>query len=186
MSVRMLALCALPLALAAAVDREASLAAAEKFQRIADGSLESGASVELLQDEMNAFLRFHAADQVPEGVEDPEVAFRQGGAVVRARVDLEKAGASLESIPALMRLLMRGSRSITVDFDYEARDGYATARLVSMTVESLQLEGSTLELFLEILAPESLRPYLLGGKASLEPGVREIRLEPGRAVIVAD
>ena len=178
--------CTAFLALGAEVNREASLSAARKFQSIAEGSLVSGASVELLQDEMNAFVEFHAEERIPEGIEDPEIEFREGGAVIRARVDLEKAGASSDALPPLMRLLLRGSRSVALDVDYAARDGYAAAQLVSMTVEEVELGGPVLEWFLESFAPPEWRPYLLGEKIKLEGGVREIRLEAGRAVIVIE
>ena len=179
-------ICTAFLALGAEVNREASLSAARKFQSIAEGSLASGASVELLQDEMNAFVDFHAVERIPEGIEDPEIEFREGGAVIRARVDLEKAGASSDALPPLMRLLLRGSRSVALDVDYAARDGYAAAQLVSMTVEEVELGGPVLEWFLESFAPPEWRPYLLGEKIKLEGGVREIRLEAGRAVIVIE
>ncbi len=186
MLVRLILLCAVSLALWAEVSTEASLSAARKFQDLADGSLESGTSVELLQDEMTSFLKFHAAASVPEGVDDADVSFREGGAVVRARVDLEKAGASSKDLPPLMRLLLRGSRAVALDIDYSVSDGYATARLVSMTVEDVELGGTVLEWFLESFAPPAMRPYLLGEKTKFEGGVREVRLEPGRAVIVAE
>ena len=183
---RLVMACLTPLVLAAEVDREASLSAVQKLQRLADGSFESGSSVELLEDEMNAFLRFHAADQIPEEVEDPQLSFRHGGAVVRARVDLEKAAESAGNVPALMRLFLRGTRSVALDVDYAASDGYATARVVSLTVDDLELSGSMLDWFVDSLAPPALRPYLLGDKTELDAGASEIRLEPGRAVIVAE
>lgn len=186
MSARLLLVCAASLALGAEVNREASLSAARKFQSIADESLASGTSVELLQDEMNAFLQFHAAAMVPEGIEDPEVEFREGGAVVRANVDLEKAGASSDALPPLMRLLMRGARSVALDVDYAAHDGYATAQLLSMTVEEVELAGPVLEWFLEAFAPPEWRPYLLGERIELGGGVGEVRLEAGRALIVIE
>lgn len=178
--------CATLLAFGAEVNREASLSAARKFQSLADGSLASGTSVELLQVEMNAFLRFHAEARVPEGIEDPEIEFREGGAVIRAQVDLEKAGASSEALPPLMRLLMRGSRSVALDVDYAASGGYATAQLVTMTVEEVELGGPVLEWFLEAFAPPEWQPYLLGEQIRLGGGVQEVRLEAGRAVIVVE
>ena len=186
MRLRLTLLCAVCLALGAEVTREASLSAARKFQSIADGSLEGGSTVELLQDEMNAFLQFHAEASVPEGIEDPHVEFREGGAVIRAQVDLEKAGASSEGLPPLMRLLLRGSRAIALNVDYSASDGYATAQLVSMAVEDVELGGTVLEWFLESFAPPEWQPYLLGRKTKLTGGVDAVRLEPGRAVIVIE
>lgn len=179
-------LCAAWLASGAEPTHQESLSAVRKLQTLADGSLQSGATVELLQGEMNAFLKFHAAGSVPEGVEDPELEFRDGGALVRARVDLDKASASSDSLSPLMRLLLRGSRNISLDIDYSASDGFAEARLLSMTVEDVELGGAVLEWFLESLAPPEWQPYLLGERIRLKGSVREIRLERGRALITVE
>lgn len=169
-----------------AITPEASQSAARKLQRVAEGAVASGESLVFLQDEINAYVRFEAAARIPQGVEDPELEFRDGGSLIRARIDLAKAGSSVQELPPLMRLLLRGTRTVTVDVDYQATDGYAVAKLVSMRIEELELSGAVLEWFLDAFSPPELRPYLLGQKVKLQGGVREVRLEPGRAVIVAD
>ncbi len=175
-----------PVSLVGAVTPEASQSAARKLQRVAEGAVASGESLVLLQDEINAYLRFAAAARIPQGVEDPELEFRDGGSLIRARIDLAKAGSAVEELPPLMRLLLRGTRTVTLDVDYQASDGYAVAKLVSMRVEELELSGAVLEWFLDACSPPELRPYLLGQKVKLQGGMREVRLEPGRAVIVAE
>ncbi len=186
MAMRSLFLFLAPLSLCAAVDQDASLSAARKFQKIAEGAYASGTSVEVSQDEMNAFLRFHAAASIPEGIRDAGLEFREGGAMLSAQVDLEKASASSEDLPALMRLLLRGTRRIVLDIDYAVSEGYAATRLVSMTIEDVELTGAVLEWFLDSFAPSELRPYLMGEKATRQQGVRETRLKPGHAVIVVE
>lgn len=172
--------------LCAAVDQDASLSAARKFQQIAAGAYESGTSVEVTEDEMNAFLRYHAAPSMPEGVQDVSLVIRQGGAILSAEVDLEKASSSSESVPVLMRLLLRGTHQVVLDIDYEVRDGVAVANLASMTIDEVELSGPVLEWFLDSFAPPELRPYVTGEQAIKQEGVRDARLEPGRAVIVTE
>ena len=169
----------------ASVSPEASQSAAEKFERLAEGELASGSAVELSEDELNSFLRFDAVDSMPEGVENPDVSLRAGGAVLRARVDLSAAGASFESLPPLMRLLLRGHRNVMADIDYAASDGYGKATLASITVDDVELSGPLLEWFVGSFAPVEVRPFLTGEPVKIT-GIREIRLEPGRAVIVAE
>ena len=135
---------------------------------------------------MNAFLRYHAAARIPDGVDDLELEFREGGAIIGARVDLEQAGEASKSLPFVMRLLLRGTRDITLDIDYSVSEGHASTKLVSMTIEGVQIEGEVLEWFLASFAPPELQPYLTGERAVRQQGVRETRLEPGQAVIVVD
>ncbi len=178
--------CAVQFSLPAAVTEEESRSAAEKLRRIEGGELASGETVVLLEDELNAYLQYTGAGQLPAGVRDPSLQLRAGGAIVQAVIDLEQAGASLEQLPVVLRLLLRGTRSIAVDVDYQASDGSLAVRPVSLKVEDLALEGSVLKWFLEAFAPPEWQPYLDGERIELQSGVSDIRVEPGRAVIVAD
>ena len=171
---------------AAAISEEASLSAARKFQRLAAGEVPSGETVELPQEEMNAFLRYHAAPTVPDSIRDPEITFREGGAVIRAEVDLEKAGESVQDLPALMRLLLRGTRRIALDVDFVGESGFATTSLALIEIDGVELSGTVLEWFLGAFAPAELAPYLTGEPTRLPPGVGAVRLQPGLALIVAD
>lgn len=171
---------------AAAISEEASLSAARKFQRLAAGEVPSGETVELSQDEMNAFLRYHAAPTVPDSIRDPEIEFRPGGAVVRAEVDLEKAGESVQDLPTLMRLLLRGTRRIALDVDFAGESGFATTALVLIEIDGVELSGTVLEWFLGAFAPPELARYLTGEPTRLPPGVEAVHLQPGLALIVAD
>lgn len=178
--------CCWGVAASAAISEEASLSAARKFQRLAAGEVPSGESVELQQDEMNAFLRYHAAPTVPDSISDLEIKFREGGAVVRAEVDLEKAGESLQDLPVLMRFLLRGTRRIALDVDFAGERGLATTALVLIEIDGVELSGTVLEWFLQSFAPPELAPYLTGEPARLPPGVAAVRIRPGIALIVAE
>lgn len=170
----------------AAVDQEASLSAARKFQRIMAGEVPSGESVTISEDEMNAFLLHHAAPTIPDGIREQQLTFREGGALIHAEVDLEAASASSQDLPLLMRLLLRGTRAIVVDVDFSGQQGYGVAQVVSIAIDDVELSGTVLEWFLESFAPPELKPYVVGGRTELPEGVERIRLESGRAVVVAE
>ena len=186
MRLLVLLLCLVPQVASAAVDEAASLSAVRKFQQLADPSLPSGTTVEFSEDEFNAFLKFHGAPSLPDGVEDPELSLRLGGAALGARVDLEKAGEALEDLPALMRLLLKGTRSVLVDVDFAIKDGRGSLKLISMQIESVHIPESILAWFIEAYAPPELRPYLTGEEAEMRMGLSELRLEPGRAVAIVE
>ena len=178
--------CLLSACLSAAVVPELSLEAARKFERIAGSGYPSGTAVTISQDEINSYLRFDGAARVPEGISDLEVEFREGGAIVSASVDLEKASSATEGLPVLMRLLIRGERAVVVDVDYSVEDGTAAARLVSVTIDDARFEGAVLSAVIAALAPVELSPYFEGDKTVRQQGVREARLEPGKAVFLVE
>ena len=170
----------------AAVDEAAALSAARKFQQIAERSLPSGTTVEISEDELNAFLKIHGALALPDGVEHVEVSLRQGGAVLGARIDLEAAGKAIENLPVLMRLLLKGERSILVDGDLAIEEGRGALEIVSVQVEGVEIPESVMEWFIEAYAPPEFRPYLTGEEAEVRMGLSGLRLEPGRAVAIVE
>ncbi len=176
----------IPLVMVAAISQEASSSAARKLLRIQEGNLESGESVILLQDEMNSYLRLDGKVLLPQGVFDPEIEIKPGTAVVRSRINLEKAGSSMDGIPFLMRALLTGERKFEFVVGYGAQQGYATTRVITAKIEELEISGELLTYFLLTFVPEELRPYVSGEKFKLQGNVREIRLETGRVVITAE
>ncbi len=170
----------------AAADQQASASAADKLQRLAEGRYESGTIVEITEGEMNAFLRFHAAAAMPEGVRDAALEFRYGGAVIRALVNLDEVGDTATGLSPLVRMLLRGERNVAVDIDYEVREGEAALRIVSLTINEAEIGGAVLEWFLQAFAPPEVLPYLTGQERMHQEGVRETILEPGRAVVVVE
>lgn len=184
-------LCALLLCLAlqaasAEVDEAASLSAARKFQQIAEKSLPSGTAVEFTEDELNAFLKIHGALSLPDGVKDPELSLREGGVVVGALVDLEAAGEALESLPVLLRLLLKGTREVVLDVDFAIEDGRGSLKLVSMLVEGVEIPESVLDWFIEAYAPPEFRPYLMGEEAEVQIGLSDLNMGPRRAVAIVE
>ena len=186
MRVLALSLCVVLQVATAAVDEAASLSAARKFQQIADRSLPSGTVVEVSEDELNAFLKIHGALALPQGVEDVEVSLRQGGAVLGAQIDLEAAGKALENLPVLMRLLLKGTRSILIDSDLAIENGRGSLKVVSVLIEGVEIPESVVVWLIEGYAPPEFRPYLTGEEAEVRNGLSALRLEPGRAIAIVE
>lgn len=178
---------ALALSLVAATTPEASQSAVGKLDRIARAGLKSGETVILTEDELNSFLKYDGAGGVPDGIEDVRVQLRNGGGSLSALVDLEKAAEAQQDAPFFVKLLMRGTRTVTADIDFAIDSGYATTKIIAVAIDDFTLSGTALDWFLESFAPESLQPYISGEPVLLEGDLmNEVRVEPGRAVFIAD
>ncbi len=173
-------------AVGATVDEQASLSAARKFQQIASRSLPAGTTVEISEGELNAFLRFHGAALIPAGVQNPRLALREGGAEFSAKIDLEKAGTASESLPFMMRLLLRGTREVAADVDYGVRDGRAAARIVRLTIEGVEIPPEIVQWFVEAFAPAELRPYLSADGHEVDAGLRDLEIAEGSVLATVD
>jgi len=177
---------ALAVSLVAASTPEASQSAVGKFDRIARAGLKSGETVTLTADELNSFLKYDGAGGIPAGVENVSVQLRTGGGSLSAVVDLEKAGEARQDAPLFVKLLMRGTRTVTADIDFAVDSGYATTKIVAVAIDDFTLSGTALQWFLESFAPESVQLYISGEPVLLEGNVNKVRVEPGRAIFIAD
>lgn len=169
----------------AAVTREASNEAADKFDRIARDQLESGETVVITEDEMNAYFLYDGATQIPEGIEDLEITLRDGGGAMEAVVDLDKAGSAAGDAPFFVRLLMSGERTVAAEVDYDAEDGHAEAKIVSVSIDGFKLTGAALEWFLSAFAPEEVQPFVSGEAVPLEGSLNSIHVKGDRVVMTA-
>lgn len=178
--------CAAGSILGANLDEDASLAAVRKFRQIAERSLPSGSTVEFSEHELNAFLRFHGSPMLPPGVNDSELDLRSGGAEFRARIDLERVGSVAEKLPLMMRLLLRGTRSVAADLDYSVIDGRATAEIVRLTIEGVEIPPEVLDWLLEAYAPPELRTLLSADGQAVEIGISDLRIREDVAVATVE
>ena len=175
-----------PIGASATINEQASLSAVRKFQQISEQTLPSGTTVEFSEDELNAFLQFHGSPLVPDAVQDPELELRVGGAEFRAQIELGEAASASDSLPWMMRLLLRGTRAVAVDVDYSVREGRASAEIVRLTIEGVEIPGDVLEWLLEAYAPPELKPFLSGEQQEVGLGLRELRILEGLAVATVE
>ncbi|HWP99916.1 MAG TPA: hypothetical protein VNK92_05560 [Vicinamibacterales bacterium] len=137
--------------------------------------------------ELNAYLRYRARDQIPVGITDPYIWIVGDGRLAgRATIDLD----------AVRRQKMRGwldpagyltgRLPLQVSGRLHTRDGVGRFRLESAEIGGVSVPRPLLQ---ELLAYYSRTPDDPDGVSLDEPfalpaGIREIRVEKGRATIV--
>jgi hypothetical protein len=172
--------------LMAAETREASLRAGQKLERISADGLKPGETVNLSQDELNSYIRYDYAEEIPDGVRDLHVTVLKDYGVAEALVDMEKLPAVKASpLAALGARLFRGDRKLRARCRFISADGQA-----KVEVEQVELDGQALPDFLvDFLIETTVQTHL----ANFEPGkpfplsnnLRQIRLEPANVVVVS-
>lgn len=163
---------------------------AAKLARIIDRgsrSSEGRRRVVLLEREVNAYLRFQAASQLPPGVAEPRITLARGGRVVaRARIDLDAVAAGRERSVLDPLSYLRGNLPVTASGILEVRDGIGRIQVESVTVAGLPVPALVLDLLVRFHSRSAAYPlgFDLADPFELPYRIREIDVAAGQAVIV--
>ncbi len=170
--------------------RAESDAMQQKIDRIAAGAATAGASrvTSVSEREVNAYLRFHLRDQVPQGITEPTISILGEGRVSgQAVVDLDAVSRANRSSSMLdpMRYLT-GRLPVTADGMLETRDGVGRFVFGSATVSGVPVPRSVLQQVLSYYSRTPQDPDGLGleDPFQLPAEIREIRVKPREALIV--
>ena len=184
----------LPLGLAALSETRFTRADSESMQRKVDliaarPTADSTSRITTIsQREVNAYLRFHLREQVPDGVTEPIVTMLGGGRVAgEAIVDLDAVSRSRRSSSVLdpMRWLT-GRLPVTATGTLETADGVGRFVFGSATVAGVPVPRSVLQQVLSHYSRTPENPDGLGleDRFALPAAIREIRVQPGEALVV--
>jgi hypothetical protein len=178
----LLALAAIP---AWPLSPEAALEADTKLTRIAEDELGPGETVTLTEDELNSFLHYTYAEELPDGVRDLAVRIEDGIGVVSGFADFAKLSEEGESPGRFLLMLLRGERKFEARVRYMAARGVARVEIDSFLVDGRDMSGVLLDWAVNTFVAPRMEGFELGRPTPLGHNLEEIRLEPKLAVIVA-
>ena len=163
---------------------------AARLARIVDrGSRDAGGrqTVVLPEREINAYLRFQAASQLPPGVTEPHITLAPGGRVAaRARIDLDAVAAGRERSLLDPLGYLRGNLPVAATGTLEARGGIGRIRVESVTVADLPVPAIVVDLLVRFHSRNEIFPlgFDLAEPFELPFRIREIDVAAGEAVVV--
>ena len=159
--------------------------AREKIERIDQRRTEPGEVIVFTEDELNSLLQYEYAAEMPEGLRDVTVRLASERGTIRALLDIGKLQeASGGSFGGLWAMLFQGEKELVAQCRASSETSPAYVE-----VESVQFDGMTL--------PAPLLKWLIsatvtdtapdaGNRVALPDSLRVLRVESGRAVVVAN
>jgi hypothetical protein len=178
-------------AAADAVSRRDAARLQAKIERIArngEAKGKAGARTPVTESEVNSYLRFELADQIPAGVKDPWVSIVGDGRLSgRATVDLAQVGQNRKSSSMMDPFnYLAGSFPLAVSGVLRTKNGVGTFALESASISGLPVPNWMLQ---EIVSYYSKSPKAPQGVSLEKPfvlpaGIREIQLARGQAIVV--
>ena len=137
--------------------------------------------------EINGYLRFRGKDVLPVGVVDPYVfALGNGRLSGVATVDLDAVRLSKPRGMLDPAQLLRGRVPVTATGVLRSKDGEFRFELESATVAGLEVPKSLLQELVSYYTKSASNPegYDLDAPFALSGGIRQITVEPKRAIII--
>ena len=139
------------------------------------------------ESEVNAYLRYRAQDQIPVGVLDPYiVAVGEGRLIGKATVDLDAVRLSRERGWLDPMQLLRGRVPVTATGVLRSRNGSFQFDLESAYAGGVLIPKSLLQELVSFYSRTSANPagINIDEPFELPAGIREISVQPARAIIV--
>jgi hypothetical protein len=140
------------------------------------------------EQEVNAYLRYEAGDQIPAGVVSPVLSILGEGRVSgRAIVDLDRVRQNRQSTSLFdpMRYLT-GRLPVTASGLVSAANGLGQFQLESAAVAGIPIPKAALQQIVSYYSRTADDPdgFGLDDPVSLPAGIREIQVQRGQAVVV--
>jgi hypothetical protein len=170
---------------APAISPESSRSAGEKIERLANLEAAPGSHVILTQDEINSYLRYDFASQIPAGITDPDIRLDADRVTGHATVDFAEWQAAKGKSPGmLMGLLLRGQRRIEVVCHYTSANGSGRVDIESVRIANVSVSPAVVNFLMEEVVQPRYPAAVAGRPAPLDYNLRQVKIEPGRAVFV--
>jgi hypothetical protein len=137
---------------ASALSKEAAASAAGKFQRILDSSDrgESFGTLRLNEAEINSFIRYDLAQEIPSGVSKVALKLQPGRTHGTAEVDFDRLRQSMRTPPnPLIALFLTGIHELGVEGTVSGANGSGEFHLESVTLDSATLPEPVVEYLID-------------------------------------
>lgn len=147
----------------------------------------SPASTQLTDAEITAYLRFHARDQVPVGIIEPELqALGEGRVGGSAIVDLDAVRAQKQRGWLDPLAYLTGRLPLTVSGVLITQDGIGRFQLESAAISGVTVPKTVLQELLSFYSrtPEDPDGINMDDPFELPSGIREIRVRKGDAMVI--
>ena len=142
----------------------------------------------ITETEVNSYLRYEMADQIPAGVTDPWVSILDEGRLSgKATVDLARVAQSRKSNGMLDPFsLLTGALPVGVTGVLRTKDGIGTFALESASVSGVPVPTWMLQEIVTYYSKSASAPQgvSLEKPFALPSGIREIQLARGQAIVV--
>ena len=172
-------------ALAAAVlSPDLSRSAKQKLDRIYEGKVPPRSTILLSQDEINSFLRYDYAAQVPRGVTEPWIGLEPDLVQGSAAVDFAEWRTAGGAPPGkLLGWLLRGKRKVEAAGRFTSSGGNGRVDIESVKIGGMPISAAAVTFLIEHMVRPRYPAAVVGRSVPLAFHLEQARVERGRLVL---
>ncbi len=142
--------------------------------------------VVLTEGEINSYLRYDYAAELPAGLTQPELRLEPDRVSGSGMVDfLEWQSANGASPGPLLARLLAGRRRVEAVCHFTSAGGYGRTDIESVRIGGVPVASGALTFLIENLVQPRYPAAVVGRSAPLGYNLHQVRIERGRAVLVA-
>lgn len=168
-----------------AMSLEEGRSAAIKINRISNDELQPGEEVALSEEEINSYLHYVYAEELPNGVRGMRVRFSRDTANVRGYVDIAKLAAESNGPSGFFLRLLRGERLMDARVRYVSSNGEARIDVESLKLDGREMKGVLLDWLVNSYVAPNMDGFALGEPVEIGHNIERIKLEAGQALVIA-
>jgi hypothetical protein len=162
-----------------------SRSAKEKFDRLASEKLPAGTTIVVSEDEINSYLRYDYAKEIPRGISQPYFRLEPDRIYGNAMVDFLEWQAERGASPGpLLAWLLRGQRRVEAQCRYTSSDGWGRVEVEWARISGVPISGGAVHFLVEHVVRPRYPPAVLGQPHRLGYNLEQVRIERGRAAAV--
>jgi hypothetical protein len=162
-----------------------SQSASAKLDRVTNDKMEPGEVLQLTDEEINSFLHYDYASEMPSGVRGVRVKFQKDIGSVTGYADFSKLSANASGAGRFLLMMLKGERPFDARVRYVASKGQARVDVESFKVDGREMKGVILDWVVNTYIAPSMDGFELGQPTPLGHNLEEVRLDNGVAVLVA-
>jgi hypothetical protein len=162
-----------------------SQSASAKLDRISNDQLKPGEVLELTDEEINSFLHYDYASEMPDGIRGVRVKFEKDIGAVTGFADFSKMSANATGAGRFLLMMLKGERPFDARVRYVASKGEARVDVESFKIDGREMKGVLLDWVVNTYIAPSMDGFALGQPTPLGHNLEEVTLKDGVAVVVA-
>ncbi|MCB9384718.1 MAG: hypothetical protein H6509_08885 [Bryobacterales bacterium] len=162
-----------------------SQSASAKLNRVSNDLMQPGEVLELSDEEINSFLHYDYASELPEGIRGLRVRFDKDIGIVTGNADFSKMSASASGAGRFLLMMLSGERPFDARVRYVGTNGQARVDVESFKIDGREMKGALLDWVVNTYVAPSMDGFELGKPIALSHNLDSVRLDRGVATLTA-
>ncbi|MEZ5362733.1 MAG: hypothetical protein R2748_10450 [Bryobacterales bacterium] len=156
-----------------------------ELNRVSNDLMEPGEVLKLTDEEINSFLHYDYANELPEGIRGLRVRFDKDVGIVTGNADFSKMSANASGAGRFLLMMLSPVNGSDARVRYVGTNGQARVDVESFKIDGREMKGALLDWVVNTYVAPSMDGFELGKPIALSHNLESVRLDKGVATLTA-